>query len=265
MKNSVRILAAKTTLAVALATSTIPITSQAGIPVIDAANVSQSMITALESVSQTLTQIEQYATQVQEYQTQMDQYELQMKNSLAPAASIWAAAQSTADKLMAAQQTLAYLENQLGGLDGYLDKFQNANYYRNSPCFTPQGCSESEMAAMRHGIALSNEIQKKTNDDAWHTIREQQKAFQSDSKQIEQLQHAADGAEGHLQAIGSGNQIASNQSHQLLQIRGLMLAREAADAARRQSEIEREAQYQANFESLYKGFKPTDRSKDKGF
>ena len=136
-----RFLAAKKAalLSVALATSTIPITSQAGIPVIDGGNLVQNILTALESVAQTLTQIDMLAQQVEQYQTQLQQYENQLQNTLAPAASIWDSASSVIDKLIAAQSSLSYYENKLGSLNSYLDKFQDANYYRNSPCFTPQG------------------------------------------------------------------------------------------------------------------------------
>lgn len=59
-----KILAAKkTALAVALATGFITTTTapvQAGIPVIDGGNLAQNIMTAIESVAQTLKQIEQY-------------------------------------------------------------------------------------------------------------------------------------------------------------------------------------------------------------
>ena len=262
-----RFLAAKKAalLSVALATSTIPITSQAGIPVIDGGNLVQNILTALEAVAQTLTQIDMLAQQVEQYQTQLQQYENQLQNTLAPAASIWDSASSVIDKLIAAQNSLSYYENKLGSLNSYLDKFQDANYYRNSPCFTPQGCSDSEMKAMRDNIAMSSQAQKKTNDDLFQTVKAQRENLKADARTLERLQRAAQGAEGQLQAIGYANQLASNQTNHLLQMRSLMVAQQAAEATRRQSEIDREAQQQANFESLYRGFKPNDRSKSEGF
>lgn len=270
MKNQVCILAAKTALtvtaiSVALATAVFTTPARAGIPVADGLNLSQNILTALESVAQTLTQIDQYATQIEEYQTQLEQYENQLLHSLAPVASIWDNASSVMDKLVAAQNTLSYYENKLGSLERYLDKYQDADYYRNSPCFTSQGCSDTEMKAMRDNMAMSSQAQKKANDDLFQTVKAQQKTLASDARTLEQLQRAAQGAEGQLQAIGYANQLASNQTNQLMQMRGLLVAQQAAGAARRQSEIDREAQHQANFESLYRGFKPSDRSKNKGF
>ncbi|WP_276145891.1 type IV secretion system protein, partial [Pseudomonas aeruginosa] len=118
----VRLLAAKTALAAALAGSIIITPAQAGIPVIDGANLGQNLMTAIESVAQTLKQIE-------EYRTQLQQYENQLQNTLAPAAYIWDQAQSTINGLMNAVNTLDYYRNQLGSLDSYLGKFQDVAYY----------------------------------------------------------------------------------------------------------------------------------------
>ena len=63
----------------------------AGIPVIDGTNLSQNIMTAIESVAQTLKQIEQYRTQLQ-------QYENMLQNTAAPAAYIWAQAQRAYDR-----------------------------------------------------------------------------------------------------------------------------------------------------------------------
>ena len=66
-----------------------------GVPVIDGTNLSQNIMTAIESVAQTLKQIEQYSTQLQQYQNQL-------QNTMAPAAYIWDQAQTTINRLIAA-------------------------------------------------------------------------------------------------------------------------------------------------------------------
>jgi len=120
----VRFLAAKTALAAVLAGSIVTPT-QAGIPVIDGGNLVQNVMSAMEAVAQTAKQIEQY-------QTQLQQYENMLQNTMAPAAYIWDQAQATIGKLVEAQNTLAYYQNQLGSLDNYLSKFQDVAYYRGS-------------------------------------------------------------------------------------------------------------------------------------
>ena len=121
-----KFLAAKVALVVALtagAFTTSPV--QAGIPVIDGGNLVQNVMSAMEAVAQTAKQIEQY-------QTQLQQYENMLQNTMAPAAYIWDQAQATIGKLVEAQNTLAYYQNQLGSLDNYLSKFQDVAYYRGS-------------------------------------------------------------------------------------------------------------------------------------
>ena len=76
-----KFLAAKLALVVAVSSTLMVTPVQAGIPVIDGTNLSQNIMTAIESVAQTLKQIEQYSTQLQQYQNQL-------QNTMAPAAYI---------------------------------------------------------------------------------------------------------------------------------------------------------------------------------
>ena len=223
-----KILAAKkTALAVALATGFITTTTapvQAGIPVIDGGNLAQNIMTAIESVAQTLKQIEQY-------QTQLQQYENQLQNTMAPAAYIWDQAQTTINRLIAAQNTLAY--------------------YRSSPCFNGSGgCTPAEKAAMEENRRLALESQKKANDALFQTVADQQKALKDDARTLERLQGAAQGATGQLQAIGYANQLASQQANQLLQIRTMLTAQHNAEAARIAAELDAEARGDARAEQM---------------
>ena len=240
----VRLLAAKTALAAVLAGSIITIPAQAGIPVIDGGNLVQNVMSAMEAVAQTAKQIEQY-------QTQLQQYENMLQNTMAPAAYIWDQAQATMNKLLAAQDTLAYYENQLGSLDAYLSKFQDVAYYRGSPCFNGTGgCTPAERAAMEQNRALASESQKKANDALFQGIKEQQKALTADARTLEQLQGKAQGATGQLQAIGYANQLASQQANQLLQIRTMLTAQHNAEAARIAAELDAEARGDARAEQM---------------
>jgi len=251
-------LAAKVVLAVTLMTgsiTTMPLT-QAGVPVIDGANLTQNVMGYIESVAQTLKQIEQYKTQLQEYENKL-------QNTLAPAAYIWDQAQSTINGLMNAVDTLNYYKTQLGNIDSYLSKFQDVSYYRSSPCFNGTGrCTPTERAAMVENRRLASESQKMANDALFRSLEHQQKSLKKDARQLERLQAAAQGATGQMEALSFANQLASQQSNQLLQIRGLMIAQQNAIAARMQAEADREAQQQAWAEELRKGeFKPSPERK----
>ena len=254
-----KLLAAKTVLVAALSFSAVG-PAQAGIPVIDGGNLTQNIMTAIESVAQTLKQIEQY-------QTQLQQYENQLQNTMAPAAYIWDQAQTTINRLIAAQNTLAYYETQLGSLDNYLSKFQDVAYYRSSPCFNGTGgCTEAARAAMEENRRLASESQKKANDSLFKTVADQQQALRDDARQLARLQTAAQGADGQLQAIGYANQLASNQANQLLQMRTMMAAQYTVIAARMQADADRQALEQASKEQLYRGLQePVDRSRSKEY
>ena len=113
-----KFLAAKTALAVSLTLGAGMFqAAHAGIPVIDGGNLVQNVISAFEEVAQTVKQIEEYTTQVQQYQTQLQEYENMLQNTAAPAAYIWDQANSTINKLVQAQDMLAYYQNKAGSLD----------------------------------------------------------------------------------------------------------------------------------------------------
>lgn len=246
----IKILAAKIALAAAITTSTV----QAGIPVIDGGNLTQNVISAIESVAQTMTQLDQYAKQIEQYQTQLNQYENQLQNTMAPAAYIWDQAQRTMQRLVEAQNMMAYYQNRLGSLDSYLSKFQDVAYYRSSPCFNGSGgCTPSEWEAMEENRRLANESQKKANDSLFKTIADQQQAMQDDARTLERLQGAAQGADGQMQALGFANQLASQQANQLLQIRSMMNAQHAVLAAKAQADTNQQAIEKAAIEQLHDG------------
>lgn len=141
--------------------------------------------------------------------------------------------------------TLAYYQNQLGSLDAYLGKFQDVAYYRSSPCFSAAGCSDAERAAMEENRRLASESQKTANDALFKNLELQQANLEADARQLNRLQSAAQGADGQLAAIGYANQIASNQTHQLLQIRSLLVAQQSAEATRLASELDDSARGEA--------------------
>ena len=241
-----KFLAAKLALVVAVSSTLMVTPVEAGIPVIDGTNLSQNIMTAIESVAQTLKQIEQYSTQLQQYQNQL-------QNTMAPAAYIWDQAQSTINGLMNATNTLNYYKNQLGSLDSYIGKFQDVNYYKGSPCFSATGCSAAEWTAMKNVQQLASESQKKANDALFKGLDKQQDNLTAYAATLQRLQSSAQGATGQMQAIGYANQLASQQANQLLQIRGLLIAQQNAMATKMQADADKEAQQAAAAAQLRQG------------
>lgn len=234
-----KVLAAK--VAIVMAITAVPgvmTPAYAGIPVIDGANLTQTVMSAIENVAQTLKQIQQY-------QTQLQQYENMIQNTVAPATNIWDQAQSTMNSLRGSIDTLNYYKNNLGSIDNYLDKFKDTSYYRSSPCYTAAGCTAAQWAAMADSQRLGSEAQKKATDALFKGLDKQHDAMQSDASQLQRLQSSAQGATGQMQAIGYANQLASHQANQLLQIRGLLIAQQNVLATRDKALADREAKQDA--------------------
>lgn len=233
----------------------------AGIPVIDASNLSQNVLSAQEAIAQTLKQIQQYATQLQQleeqykaYATQVQQYENMVQNTVAPYAYIWNQAQAVMNQLRGATDTLSYYKNQLGSVEAYVAKFQDLNYYKNSPCYSATGCSAEELARLNDNAErLASEAQKKANDAVFKGLDRQQDAMQADAERLQQLQANAQTATGQMQAIGYASQLAAEQGNQLIQIRALLASQQNAIASKMQADNDKEARIQAASDQFRQG------------
>ncbi len=226
-----------------------PITKAAGIPTIDIANITQTTVSAIESVEQRLKQIEQYTTQLQ-------QYEEQLKNTAAPAAYIWSKAQYTMNRLVQASNTLKYYQTQ-GGVDSYLNRYRNASYYSNSPCFGLDAeCSRTQWNLMREGQINSTDARKSAADAALKGLELHQLEAPLDANHLQLLQSRAQTADGQMKAIQYANQLAAFQSNQLLQLKTMMVAQHNVEIAREQARIDKKAMEQAAHETFTKRLSP---------
>src|ERR1700730_4691213 len=89
----------------------LPLTSPGGIPVIDYSNLVQNTTTALKQV----------AAYAQQYQLQLQQYANQVKNTVAPVAQVWQAAQGTMNSVMG---TVNMFHGGQSQAEGSLHQFQ---------------------------------------------------------------------------------------------------------------------------------------------
>lgn len=223
-----------------------------GIPVFDAANASQTTIAAIENVNQTMKQIQQY-------QTQLQQYENMIRNTIAPSAYVWAQALNTMNRLTHATNTIRYYKDRAGGLDGYLQKFRNVNYYRGSPCFQlGVKCPDSAWALVEEGQNTSTDAEKRANDALLRGLDIHQDQIPLDAAHLQLLQQRTQTAEGQMEAIQYANQLAAHQSNQLLQIRALMIAQHKAENTGNQARVDREAMQQAAHEIAKRRLSPVN-------
>lgn len=215
----------------------------AGIPVADGLNLSQTTVTAINQVAQV-------TKQIQQYKTQLEQYENMLKNTVAPSAYIWSEVNGIISKVVSAQQTLEYYKNQSGSIDTYLSKYQDVNYYSNSPCFQATGCSAAERKALDNRKVASAEAIKRANADVIKSVDQQQQTLSTDAQKLQQLQGQATSATGQMQALQAANQLAAAQGNQLLQIRGMLLAQNQAATTIAQQQADQKAQEDASAKML---------------
>lgn len=236
-----RLLSKTKTVALSLAVSVslgLSAPAYAGIPVTDGGNIAQSSVSAIQNVAQTLKQIE-------EYRIQLKQYETQLRNSLAPAAYVWDQANKTMANMKAAVARLRAYKQQLGNMEEYLSKFQAVDFCKSSPCFTAKGCSAADRAKLEQNYAQLSRMQKLSNDGLLRSINNEIDSISRDANTLTQLQRNAQSATGQLEALQYANQFHSAQAHQLLQLRNMINTEMQANAAYRQSQLDREARYEA--------------------
>jgi P-type conjugative transfer protein TrbJ len=206
----------------------LPISSPGTMPVIDYSNLTQNITTALHQVSA-------YAQQVQQYQLQLQQYANQVRNTVAPAAQVWQQAQQTMNSVMG---TVGVFQNG-SALQGYLNQFQNVNYWLSAP---PGNYTYQTAGSI---------AQKQANDALVKGIVAQQQQIQKDAATLQQLQSQASTSDGQMKALMAANQLAALQQEQLLQIRALLVQEQQALAARGQTLANDEAMREAATKKFY--------------
>ena len=230
----------------------LPAPSFAGIPVIDGTNLSQNVLSATEEVAQTLKQVQEYATQLSQYATQLQQYRNMIQNSAQPSSYTWANATKTISGLTNTLNTLSGFQSQFGTLSNYVSQYRNQSQYADSACFNSNSCTSGALTSLSNRLKLGSQAQQTANAANIQAIDSQQTALQADAATLQRLQANAQGATGQMAAIQYGNQLASNQANQLLQLRALLIAQQTAEATRNQVLADREAQQQAADQSWRK-------------
>lgn len=214
------------------------------IPVFDTANFAQNLVSAIEAVDQSLTMIEQLQEDIAHHQTVVDDL---VRNAAAPAVYTW-------DKLNSIKDRLRRIANglRLQNLDlkAWLEQFRNLDYYRSAPCYGPDvSCPEREWDRILEESwrmhELASHTRKQTLDDLMTALDAGEKDLQEQAENLEALQRQAQNAKGEMQALQAGNQLASAEITQLMQMRAIMYAQYWALAAQAQHEQAVEAQQRA--------------------
>ena len=208
--------------------------AQAQIVTIDPANIVQSTISAKQAITQTVQQLQQYQAQLQQLQNQI-------KNTANPSSFQWNNANAIITQLLAGMKTLNTYQAQAGSINAYLSKYPDASQYQSNSCLAT-GCTPAQVQQLSGNAYSGSDAQKSANDDMLRNIAAQQQQLQSDANDLQVLQQNAQSSTGQMQAIQAANQLASNQSMQLMEIRELMMTQQTAEQARAQSITDTEAQ-----------------------
>lgn len=225
----------------------LPLMASAQWAVVDAGNIAQTTITAMENIAQTTKQLEQYRKQLQ-------QLEDQIRNSTAPAQYLWDEANITIKRIVRTTNTLNQLKAQAGSIDRYLqNNYGTVENYRAQKCYTSQKCTTEEWQAVHSRASASSTAQAQATEAMLRGLDEQQDSLQVDADNLARIQGKAQNAEGRLEAMGYANQLASSQVNQLLQMRSLLVAQQTAAGIRQRALEDQEAQQRATGRQLREG------------
>jgi P-type conjugative transfer protein TrbJ len=216
---------------------------RAQMAVFDAGNLAQNVVTAIESVDQALTQVLQY-------KNQLLQYDEMVRNGLAPAVYTWDRIESIHNKLETLAYALTHYRHWLKDLEDYLSKFGDLDYYRSAHCYGSNlSCPQAEWARIlgdnKDLEGLASESRKKTLDRLMRSLDASEGELDDEAKNLHKLQRQSQTAQGQMQAIQAGNQLASAEVQQLMQMREIMVALYRSVAVLLLAQQTREAQEQA--------------------
>jgi type IV secretion system protein TrbJ len=235
--------------------TTIPASAIFGVGdvVFDPSNLAQNITSAISEITQELKQVEQYTTQIRELMTAKQQLDDMLQNTQQLTQFNWDDAQGIVSQLLSLTHTIDYYKNQLGSFDNFLGQFQAIDYYRLLPCIGGNTCTSSDRAKLAENNRFGSEARKKANDAMFRGIDLQQQTMKKDAQHLRELQQAAQSSTGRLQVLQAANEFASEQTNQLLQIRGLLVAQQNALATQMQVQNDKEARVLALEEKFKSG------------
>ncbi|MGR3715265.1 MAG: P-type conjugative transfer protein TrbJ [Thermohalobaculum sp.] len=169
--------------------------------------------------STTWTQLLQYAkeaqslaTQLQQYQTQLQQYQNMVTNTVALPEEVWGTVQSDIMRVQALSNAASLLSGNSGSM---ISRLQSASAYANQA--TSLGNIAGQFTTWQQTIG--NNL-----NTMGQTLGLQQSQQQSQAAIIQALQQHATSAQGQMQAIQAGNELAGANAEQLVQIQSTLVA-----------------------------------------
>jgi P-type conjugative transfer protein TrbJ len=213
-------------------------------------------LNGVQNTSIIANQLDQLRNQVNQNMMQAEHYKDIITNAKTNMQSLknfqWDNANQVINNILESTNTIDYYKQEAGSLQKYLDRFQSTEFYKKGRCFNG-GCTQAELQKIQQNRIQASVAEKRANDAMLKGIDKQQINMKKDAEKLATLQSKAQTAEGEKQALQAAAQLASNQSHQLLQIRGLLLAQQNSEATRYAVQANKEAIKEAGDERFRQG------------
>ena len=191
---------------------------------------------ACVNCSTTATQLLQYAkeaqslgTQLQQYQTQLEQYANMVTNTVALPQEVWGTAQSDIMQVQALSNAASLLSGNSGSM---ISRLQSASAYANEAAGLGNISGQFTMWQQTIGNNLST---------MGRTLGLQQSQEQSQAAVLSALQQHAQSAQGQMQAIQAGNELAGANAAQLAQIQATLMTTAQMQASNAAVSADRQA------------------------
>ena len=163
-------------------------------------NVSYAQFAVIDTagLGQAITQVaqgyQQIKNMIEQIQTAKAELENSMKNLMAQGAYFYNLPNTIKDEIEELDKQLRYLTD----LESTLRKFQDIDYYKSSPCFSAQGCTEEEM----NEILYKNEDNVMSLSDAAKVSLRISEHYNTHSleKELSDIRSRTKAAEGQLAA-----------------------------------------------------------------
>lgn len=165
-----------------------------GIPVVDAANLTQNLQDYIENLSQGVQQLTDYALQMKQYENELLRYDEMVKNRLAPVAYLYDRIDNIQREFTNSYNAAEAIKRKYGDLDAYLARYGDTSFYMGSACFNSGKCNLEQLdeyntrytrAAVQRLEDLRDTLEtqfasleesKRINEDSIDSLRSQLKA-----------------------------------------------------------------------------------------
>lgn len=193
-------------------------TLAAGIPVIDATNLTQNTMNVISTLAQEVKQASQYATQLQQYQTQLQQYSNMIQNTQKP--NVWILHNTTA-LLNSTRNLLANTPMSL--VDNYLKRYVTPAYHSVNACLNGGRCTPQTWNEL---VNNNRQLNRDRIDqlNSWFSRQQSlEMKFRAADSDFERLKSSAQTANGQVQAIGYANMMIAQVADINLQLRDILM------------------------------------------